>query len=121
MVVVAAIATATAAVTTATTGMQRRGGNATETVMDGNGQCDNNATATMAMEGTMATQWQWNVKCDDDNDGRRNGDRDSITNPSKDGTKQNCLCVYIVKVLCSHFFIFKLLKCCVTFVFTPSH
>ena len=25
-----------------------------------------------------------------------------ITNPSKDGTKQNCLCVYIVKVLWSH-------------------
>ncbi len=49
-----AMAAATAA-TTATTVMQRRGGNATETVMDGNGRCNNNTPATMAMEGAMAT------------------------------------------------------------------
>ena len=33
-----------------------------------------------------------------------------ITNPSKDGTKQNCLCVYIVKVLCSHLVYFQTSK-----------
>jgi len=33
-----------------------------------------------------------------------------ITNPSKDGTKQNCLCVYIVKVLWSHLVYFQTSK-----------
>jgi hypothetical protein len=54
VVVVATIATATAAVTTATTATQRRGGDAKETVMDGDGWCDDNATATTAMEGATA-------------------------------------------------------------------
>ena len=56
-----ALATATAAATTAMTAMQRRGGNATEMVMDGNGWCNNNATAMTAMEGVTAMQRQWNV------------------------------------------------------------
>ena len=63
-VVVVAIATATAAamtVTTATTATQQRSGDATETVMDSNGWCDDNATATTVMEGVTATQQQWNV------------------------------------------------------------
>ena len=54
-VVVAAIATVTSVATTAT---QQSNSDATETVMDGNGWCDGNTTATAAMEGAMATQWQ---------------------------------------------------------------
>ncbi len=45
----------------ATTAMQQRNGNATEMVMDGDGRCIGNATATTAMEGTTATRWQRDV------------------------------------------------------------
>ena len=38
-----------------------------------------------------------------------------ITNPSKDGTKQNCLCVYIVKVLWSHLVYFQTSKILLNF------
>ncbi len=47
---VAAIVTEMVAATTAT---GRLDGNATATVMDGNGWCNGNATATMAMEGVQ--------------------------------------------------------------------
>ena len=52
----AAIAAATAAATTATTATQRRSGNTTEMVMDGDGRCNDNSTATTAMEGATATR-----------------------------------------------------------------
>ena len=39
----------------------RCGGNSTETVMNGDGQCNDNATARVAMEGATATRRQWNV------------------------------------------------------------
>ena len=58
-VVVATIATATAAAPTATMATMAtgwRGGDAKETVMDGDGQCNDNTTATMAMEDTTATR-----------------------------------------------------------------
>ena len=32
-----------------------------ETVMDGDGRCDDNTTATTVMEGATATQRRWNV------------------------------------------------------------
>ena len=52
-VVVAAIATAMAAVATV---MQRCGDNATAMVMDSDGWCNGNAMATMVMEGKKAMQ-----------------------------------------------------------------
>ena len=54
---VAAIATATAAATTA---RQRRDGNAMVTVVDSDGRCDSNVMATTAMEAVTATQRQCN-------------------------------------------------------------
>ena len=72
MVVVAAIATSTAAATTAT---RRRDGNPTATVMDGDGQCNGNVTATTAMEGVRQQQWMAQRRHDGNNgDGRHNGD-----------------------------------------------
>ena len=44
--------TATAASTKV---MQQHNGNATEMVMDGNGRCNGNATATTVIEGATAT------------------------------------------------------------------
>ena len=69
---VAVIATATAAATTTT---QRHDGKVTVTVMDGNGWCNGNTMATMAMEGVMATQWQH----------AGNGQRDSNWNKWSNG------------------------------------
>ncbi len=57
--------------------------------MDGDGRCDDNTTATMAMEGASATRQRWNVKCDNDDDGRRDwdGDGDGDGNGDGDGDK----------------------------------
>ncbi len=71
-----------AAVAMATMAMRWRGGDATETMMDGNGRCDDNATATTALEGVTATRQRWNVKCDD---GRRDGDGDEDGDGDGDG------------------------------------
>ncbi len=51
----AAIAIAMAAATTVMMAMRWHRGDATEMVMDGDGRCDDNATAMMAMEGATAT------------------------------------------------------------------
>jgi hypothetical protein len=58
-VVVTATATAMAAATMVT---RWHDGDATMAVMDGNGRCDGNATASKVMQGTMATQWQWEAQ-----------------------------------------------------------
>ena len=65
--------------------MRWRGGNTTETVIDGDGQCDDNATVTTVMEGVTATRQRWNLKCDDDNDGPRDGDGDGDGDGNGDG------------------------------------
>ena len=90
---VAAIATAMSVATVAT---QWCNGNATATVMGGNGWCNGTATVMTAMEDTMVTQQQrdGDGRCDSNDDKRSDGnmtvmmamDVPTVTASAMDGT-----------------------------------